>query len=241
MIPIVCIVGKSDSGKTTVMERLLPVLTRRGYRVATVKHDVHGFEMDREGKDSWRHKQAGAYAVVVSSGARIGMIEDLARERTLDEIRVRYVPDVDLILTEGYKRSRFPKVEVSLFNPDRDLLCTKEDRLIAVVTPRSVSADVPVFVLEQMEELADLLEQRFLGKRPGRTAEVFLDGTPLPLNPFVQEVLRKVVRAVLSTLKGWAPDAAVEIRLAGGGPGPTSTRDHGGQHEPDTGSGRVPD
>ena len=57
MIPIVSIVGKSDSGKTTLIEKLLPELTRRGYRIATVKHDVHGFEVDREGKDSWRHKQ----------------------------------------------------------------------------------------------------------------------------------------------------------------------------------------
>ena len=60
MIPIISIVGKSDSGKTTLIEKLVPVLTKRGYRVATVKHDVHGFEVDREGKDSWRHKQAGA-------------------------------------------------------------------------------------------------------------------------------------------------------------------------------------
>lgn len=240
MIPIVCIVGRSDSGKTTWIERLIPALARRGYRVATVKHDVHGFEMDREGKDSWRHKRAGASTVIVSSAAKIAMIEDLSRERTLDEIRARYVSDVDLILTEGYKRSRFPKVEVSLVNAERGLLCTKEDRLVAVVTREPVSLQVPAFREEQIEEIADLLEQRFLANRPGKTAEVLLGGRAIALNPFVQEILSKVVRALLSTLKGWDPALGVEIRLGGERCGQASTRDGGGGHDPDTGSGQIP-
>ena len=96
MIPIISIVGKSDSGKTTLIEKLVPELTRRGYRVATVKHDVHGFEVDREGKDSWRHKQAGAHTVVISSPQKIALIRDVEKDSTLDEIRRRWVQDVDL-------------------------------------------------------------------------------------------------------------------------------------------------
>jgi len=87
MVPIVSIVGKSDSGKTTLIEKLLPALTGRGYRVATVKHDVHGFEVDQEGKDSWRHKQAGAHTVVISSPNKVALIRDVERDLTLDEIR----------------------------------------------------------------------------------------------------------------------------------------------------------
>ena len=86
MIPIVSVVGKSDSGKTTLIEKLVPELTRRGYRVATVKHDMHGFEVDREGKDSWRHKQAGAHTVVIASPQKIALIRDVERDLTLDEI-----------------------------------------------------------------------------------------------------------------------------------------------------------
>ena len=79
MIPIISIVGKSDSGKTTLIEKLLPELVRRSYRIATVKHDVHGFEVDREGKDSWRHKKAGAHTVIISSPRRWHSYETLTR------------------------------------------------------------------------------------------------------------------------------------------------------------------
>src|SRR5512139_2381303 len=104
MIPIVSIVGKSDSGKTTLIEKLLPELVRRGYRVATVKHDIHGFEVDREGKDSWRHKKAGAHTSVISSPNKVALIRDVEKDLTLAEIRDRLIQGVDLILSEGFKK-----------------------------------------------------------------------------------------------------------------------------------------
>lgn len=235
MIPIVTVVGRSDSGKTFVIERLIPILTRRGFRVATVKHDVHGFEVDREGKDSWRHKQAGAATVVLSSGEKIAVIQDVARERSLEEIRVRYADDVDLILAEGYKRSRLPKVEVSLFNPEPALLCGPGDPLVAVVSGRDLAVDVPVFRQEEMDGLADLLEERFLRKRRPVVADVLVGGRAVPLNAFMQEILWKTVRGFLSSLKGWEADAPVTIRLAGRPGGDTASRDDGGEHEADAG------
>ena len=112
MIPILSIVGKSDSGKTTLIEKLLPELIRRGYRIATVKHDVHGFEVDREGKDSWRHKKAGAHTVIISSPQKVALIRDVEKDLTLDELREKLVQDVDLILSEGYKKDVQPKIEI---------------------------------------------------------------------------------------------------------------------------------
>lgn len=217
MIPIVSIVGRSDSGKTTLIERLVPALTQRGYRIATVKHDVHGFEMDREGKDSWRHKQAGASTVVLSSPAKMAVIKDLEEEQTLDEIRWRWIADADLILTEGYKRSRFPKVEVSLYHPEGELLCTRDDRLIAVVSDRSLAVDVPVFREGEVNRLADWLVGRFLSEKKKPSVQVFVNGKPMALNPFVQDLLWKIIRAFLSTLKGWGPGGNVEVRIAGEG------------------------
>src|SRR4030042_3390165 len=123
MIPIVSIVGKSDSGKTTLIEKLLPELGRRGYRVATVKHDVHGFEVDREGKDSWRHKKAGAHTVVLSSPQKVAVIRDVERDLTLEEIREKFIRDVDLILSEGYKNDVQPKIEGFRKGKYKDLLC----------------------------------------------------------------------------------------------------------------------
>ena len=162
MIPIVSIVGKSDSGKTFLIERLVSVLKAKGYRIATIKHDVHGFEMDREGKDSWRHKQAGASTVVVSSPKKIAMIQDVEEEEGLERIRDAWIRDVDLILTEGYKRAHYPKIEVSLFGGSNQLLCTEEQGLVAVVANHDVSRDVPVFREAEIPRLVDWVEERYI-------------------------------------------------------------------------------
>ncbi len=166
MLPIVSIVGKSGSGKTTLIEKLIPELVRRGYRVATVKHDVHGFEVDREGKDSWRHKKAGAHTVVLSSPMKLALIKDVDHDADLTELRERYITDVDLILSEGFKKNKYPKIEV--FRPEihPDLLCTKGDDLVAIATNRPFALDIPCFDLDDAPGLVDLIEERFLKKSP---------------------------------------------------------------------------
>lgn len=165
MIPIISIVGKSDSGKTTLIEKLLPELTRRGYRIATVKHDMHGFEVDREGKDSWRHKQAGAHTVVISSPQKLALIRDVEKDLTLDEIRGRWIKDVDLILSEGYKRDVQPKIEIFRKEKHKKLLCTKRDNLIAIVSNQKFRVGVPCFDLEDMRGLANFIEEEVLKSR----------------------------------------------------------------------------
>ena len=110
MTPIISIVGKSESGKTTLIEKLIPELKKRGYRIGTVKHALHGFQIDREGKDSFRHKAAGADTVVVVSPKSIAMVKNGGGE-TLDFV-VKYFSDMDLVITEGYKRENKPKIEV---------------------------------------------------------------------------------------------------------------------------------
>ncbi len=144
------------------MEKLLPELTRRGYRIATVKHDVHGFEVDREGKDSWRHKQAGAHTVIIASPYKLALIRDVERDWTLDEIRKKLVQDVDLILSEGYKKDIQPKIEIFRKEKHRSLLCTKEDHLVAIVSNRRFRRGVPCFQLDDVKGLADFIEKEFL-------------------------------------------------------------------------------
>jgi len=165
MIPIISIVGKSDSGKTTLIEKLLPELTRRGYRVATVKHDAHGFEVDREGKDSWRHKQAGAHTVVIASPNKVALIRDVEKDWSLEEIRGKLIQDVDLILSEGYKKDIQPKIEIFRKEKHRVLLCTKEDNLIAIVSNRTFDIGVPCFHLDDMKGLTDFIEKEFLSSK----------------------------------------------------------------------------
>jgi molybdopterin-guanine dinucleotide biosynthesis protein B len=215
MIPIISIVGKSDSGKTTLIEKLVPELTRRGHRVATVKHDVHGFEVDREGKDSWRHKKAGAHTVVISSPEKVALIRDVERDLSLGEIRDKLIRDVDLILSEGYKRDVQPKIEIFRKEKHQELLCAKEDNLIAIVSDQTFNIGVPCFDLEDMKGLSSFIEKEFLKAGKGKRVSLEVGGKPIPLGPFVTDFMTKTIKGMLSALKGYDPAGRIEIRIEG--------------------------
>ena len=159
-VPIISIVGKSGVGKTTVLEQVVREIKMRGYRVGTVKHDVHGFEMDKPGKDSWRHAQAGSDAVVVSGPRKMALIRKLDEEMSLDDI-VPLMGDVDLVITEGYKRGDKPKIEVSRLERGSRLLCQPEE-LIAAMADYPLDLPVPRFDLDDAAGVVDLLEALYL-------------------------------------------------------------------------------
>ena len=154
--PIVCIIGNSGTGKTTLVENLIPELKGRGLRVGTIKHDVHGFEMDKPGKDSWRHKQAGAMTTIVSSPHQIGMVMDVDHDYSLDELAA-FFPGVDIILVEGFKRAKRPKIEI--FRPElrKEPLCKDDDFLVALISDTLVDLGVPRFSSDDIKGLADFL------------------------------------------------------------------------------------
>lgn len=162
MIPIVSIVGRSNTGKTTLIEKLIPELRRRGYRVATIKHNIHGFDIDHEGKDSWRHKKAGASLTVIASPERVAVIEDVSKDYELSELRDRYIQDVDIILSEGFKKNPHPKIEVVRAEMNHEPLCSAEDNLVAVVSDKRVDRGVPYLGVDDIQGVADLIEDRFL-------------------------------------------------------------------------------
>lgn len=160
--PVVSIVGSPDAGKTTLIERLVPELVGRGLRVGTIKHDVHGFEIDHEGKDSYRHKHAGATASLISSPRQLALVRDVDRDHALDDLVAAYMPDVDLVLTEGYRRDRCPKLEVFRAGHSKALHMTPETGLVAVVTDDAgLAAGVPTLDLNDVPALADFLLARF--------------------------------------------------------------------------------
>ena len=158
--PIISVVGFSGSGKTTYIERLIPALKSRGLKVATIKHHHHGFELDKPGKDTWRHKQAGAAVTVISSPSRIGMVMDVDHDHSPEELAL-FAPGVDLILTEGYKRGPYPKVEI--FRPEatenKRLFCLDDPALLAVVSSENLTLRVPVFEFEDVAGVAELVIQ----------------------------------------------------------------------------------
>jgi molybdopterin-guanine dinucleotide biosynthesis protein B len=155
---VLCIVGFSNSGKTTVTVGLVAALTARGFRVGTIKHDVHGFEMDRPGKDSWRHRQAGATATIVTSPDRIGMVMDADQDHQPDELLPLF-KRMDIIIAEGFKRARLPKIEV--FRPEngKPPACRDDPCLMAMVSRAPLDWGVPRFVPEDAEGLADFVNE----------------------------------------------------------------------------------
>jgi molybdopterin-guanine dinucleotide biosynthesis protein B len=165
-IPILSIIGKSGSGKTTLLEKIIPELKQRGYRVATIKHHSHpGFEIDIPGKDTWRHAHAGSDQVIIAGPDRIASIRQLERELTLDEIVESIIapgiPQVDIILTEGFKRTGKPALEVVRLENGLELISGIE-QLVAVATDTPVEVVVPQFDLDDAVQIADFIENRFL-------------------------------------------------------------------------------
>ena len=152
---IVSIVGRSGVGKTTYIEALLPELASRGLRVAVVKHDAGGLEMDRPGKDTWRYARAGAEIVSISGPDRFALIERRERELTLDEVAAR-LPGTDLILTEGFKREGRNRVEL-LRRAHSELPVLRTDDLIAVLADFPVHETLPRFPLDDPAPFAEFL------------------------------------------------------------------------------------
>jgi molybdopterin-guanine dinucleotide biosynthesis protein B len=171
MKPIVSIVGKTNSGKTTLIEKLIPELKKRGYKVGVIKHTKHQFEIDHPGKDTWRMTKAGADTVVIASDKKLAMIRATNNEpRTtdLDELAEWLFPDVDIVITEGYKKQNKPKIEVTRSG---ELLCnTRYDNLLAVVFNPSRTTNyqtlisglnVPCFGFDEISSIADFIVNKY--------------------------------------------------------------------------------
>jgi molybdopterin-guanine dinucleotide biosynthesis adapter protein len=213
MLPIICIVGASNSGKTTFLEQLIPELRRRGYRVGTIKHDVHGFDMDREGKDTWRHRKAGAETIAIASPLMLATIRETDAEMPLEQIAGRFFWDEDLLLTEGYKQSRFPKIEVFRSAVEAKPICGPQDNLLAIITEDQVEQDVPLFRFDEVAGVANLIEERYLKGRKKPRITVIVDGKQMPMKGFVQDFVIGGTVGMLSNLRGWEAPKTINIQI----------------------------
>ena len=153
-IPVISIVGRSKTGKTTLIEKLIPLLATKGIKVATAKHHPHDFEIDIPGKDTYRHKRAGARTVIMSSPGKIAVIKDTDGDLSLEEIRAGYVDHVDLLIAEGYKREEIPKIEVFPKKEEIDPVCIDDSNLLAIITDIPFRSRVPVFQRDDVETVA---------------------------------------------------------------------------------------
>ncbi len=213
MLPIVSIVGASNSGKTTFLEKLIPELVRRGHRVGALKHDVHGFEFDREGKDTWKLHRAGAQVIAISSPSQVASIRNTTAELSLEEIAARFFWTEDILLTEGFKRARFPKIEVFRSEIESKPICGPADNLISFISDEQFETELPKFSFSDVAEVADLIESRFLKSRKKRKSLVQLDGRQLPMNDFVEDFLIGGIEGMLSSLRGWEKPRTISIQI----------------------------
>lgn len=216
VVPIVSIVGRSNSGKTTLLEKLVRELTARGRRIGTIKHHFHGpVEVDVPGKDSWRHRQAGARVVALASRETLFIVGETPAEWSLQQIAHQALFDVDLILTEGFKSGPMPKVEVNRAAQSLPLLCGPEDQLVAVVSDRDHPVSVPRFGLEDVGPLADFLEREFLAGAVRSRVDVLVDGRRVPLEKESQEILARVVRSLVGDPRELSSGPPIELRIHG--------------------------
>lgn len=153
------VTGWKDSGKTTLVERLVADITARGITVSTIKHAHHAFDVDQPGRDSHRHRQAGAGQVLISSGVRWALMTELrgAPEARLDDLVARLDP-VDLVLVEGFKRAGHPKIEARRAATAQDLIAEGDPSIVALASDVALEGlDRPVFDLDDVAGIADFL------------------------------------------------------------------------------------
>jgi molybdopterin-guanine dinucleotide biosynthesis adapter protein len=161
MSKVIGVAGFKNAGKTTLVEKLVTELTRRGRRVSTVKHAHHSFDIDHEGRDSFRHRKAGASEVVVVSRSRWALIHEARGEAepSLDEILAKLGP-CDLVIVEGYKRDAHDKIEVRNLALDHPKLAGGDPAVVAIAATGAIAdAPVPVFDRDDVTALASFIER----------------------------------------------------------------------------------
>ena len=219
MTPILSVVGRSNSGKTTLLEKLIRELTARGRLVGTIKHHVHGaLTVDVPGKDSWRHRQAGARAVALASSDMFFVVRDSPAGLTLEAIAHLALFGMDLVLTEGFKSGPMPKIEINRQAQASPLLCGSMDHLVAVVADWNTGAPVPHFGLDDVSPLADFIEREYLQGPPPPELEVLIGGRRIGLDPETATVLSRVVRSLLGDCRDPSQGPSIEMRIPGQGP-----------------------
>ena len=196
----IAFVGKAQSGKTRLIQRLIPELKKRGLRVAVIKHCVHGFDLDVEGKDSWQFMEAGSDGVAMVGPDRLAVIRRKAGAKDFQAIARQYFKDIDIVLVEGGKTVKgLKKIEVLRKGLSEKVETSPED-LLAVISDFEVPVAKPIFRPNRIGQIAKFLESGIKGKIPHVYLDV--DGDSIPLNAFVQEIFEDIAAGMVHSLQG---------------------------------------
>ena len=164
-VKAVAFIARSGTGKTTLLERVLPELLRRGLRVGALKHDAHRFDIDHPGKDSHRLTAAGAATMLITSAEKIALVKNHSEAPSAEELIHTYFSDMDIVLVEGFSQSSLTKIELHRKDKGDPLICRGERHdpgLVAVASDEPLDLDVPVLDLNDPRSVADFIEGHFL-------------------------------------------------------------------------------
>ena len=211
MPPVVSFVGKGKTGKTTFLEKLIPELVRRGYRVATIKHTVHPTTLDQPEKDTARHLKAGSSVIAISSPNEIALIKRALPGMGLDDLVRQIGEDYDILLTEGFKQGNAPKIEVHRWEKG-EALGESLTGLIAIITDEPLNVKVKQFSLEDIKGVADLLETDFIKPNHERLV-LYVNGKSVPLSAFPRDIISNTIMGAVSSLKGVNEVKSIDISL----------------------------
>jgi len=199
MTPIIAIVGRSNSGKTTLIENLIQEMKKRGYRVATVKHTPLGMKLADDRKNSERHLAAGSEAVVMAGPEQTVLVKPTRRPFTLTEAAALLGDVYDLILAEGFKQDEMPKIAVHRRIHGAPL--TNLKKLFAVVTDEKLTTRVRQFTAADIQPLADLIEDGFIRPQQAQT-QLYVNDNEIELSAFPREFVTKTILGMARSLKG---------------------------------------
>jgi len=196
--------GISDSGKTLLMRKLIGELKSRGYTVSVIKHCAHGFDLEEQGKDTAQFMEAGSDSVCMYSPDGIVVFQQKKTELDVKKIFREYLKCSDIILVEGAKSDKkLKKIEVLRKGFSEKILCSPEE-LIAVVSDFDAGKDIPVFHPEDIEKIADFMENYPNEKEPELWLDI--DDVSIPMNPFVQKIFSNTLMGMIRSLEGITED-----------------------------------
>lgn len=164
-VKAVAFIARSGTGKTTLIEQLLPILIGRGYRVGAIKHDAHRFDIDYPGKDSHRLTSAGAETMLISSAEKLALVKKHLQSPPVEELIASYFSEMDLVLVEGFQKSGLSKIEIFRKGKRDPLVCRgdiNDPKLVAMASDVLLEVDVPVLDLNAPQQIADFIEEKFL-------------------------------------------------------------------------------
>ena len=201
---IFAFVGISDSGKTHLMRKLIGELKSRGYTVSVIKHCAHGFDLEGQGKDTAQFREAGSDSVCMYSPEGMAVFQQKKSELDIEKVSREYLKCSDFILVEGAKSNKkLKKIEVLRKGFSEKILCSPEE-LIAVVSDFDAGKDIPVFHPEDIEKIADFMENYPSEKEPLLWLDI--DDVSVSMNPFVQNIFTQVLMGMIHSLEGIPED-----------------------------------